>query len=197
MAERSDIKNIIAYLMMAFPNYHPDVTSKPNIVDVMFDLLGDISPDELQAAVRYCCIEPGREFAPGAGTIRNAVANLRAKSSGLPTAGEAWAAVYDSFERMPGGNMAGGGHNAILDNPIVKEAVHQMGGYPAISVDFYEQQGYNRTAFLKIYQQLYDRAMNDVTELPAISDFIETQKQIGGGVKSLVDKLSHPRLETK
>lgn len=156
MATREDVKNIIAYMSLVFPNYHPDVESQMNAVDVMLDLLGDIPTEVLQLAVRGVCAEPGRVFAPSVGEIRGRVADLRAKVDGVPSAGEAWGEIIGSFERMPGGNMAGGGHTPILDHPLVKKAIHCMGGYAAIGVDFFENQMANRAHFLKIYADLLE-----------------------------------------
>jgi hypothetical protein len=75
MASRDDIKKIIGYMILAFPNYKPDTTSHPNTVDVFEDLLGDLDADTLYAAVRAACKEP-RAFAPAPGEIRAAAAAL-------------------------------------------------------------------------------------------------------------------------
>ena len=75
MANRDDIKKLIAYLALTFANFHPDVTSTPNTVDVWEDLLGDIEADKLQAGLRIVCKTP-REFAPPPGVIRAAVEGL-------------------------------------------------------------------------------------------------------------------------
>jgi hypothetical protein len=186
MATRDDIKNVIAYLGMAFPNYHPDVESPLNTVDVMFDLLGDLPADALQMAVRSCCSEAGRTFAPSTGEIRGAISLIRAKVSGVPTAGEAWSEIVGSFERMPSGNMSGGGHTPILDHPLVKKAVACMGGYTEIGVDFYENQMANRAHFIKFYNELLDNWKSEATELPQLTQYV--QKQIEGSVKMLTDK---------
>jgi hypothetical protein len=66
---REDIKKIIGFMILAYPNYHPDLTSQPNAVDALFELLGDIESEKLDAAVRKACKEPGRVFAPSVGEI--------------------------------------------------------------------------------------------------------------------------------
>jgi hypothetical protein len=177
MTTREEIKNLVAYMILSFSNYHPDVDSPMNVVDVFLDLLGDLPLDALKAAVRSCCAEPGRQFAPSAGEIRGAVIKLNAQASGLPSAGEAWGAVVASFERMPGGNMAGGGHNAILDNPLVVEAVQQMGGYGAIGTDFFDNQVANRAHFLKLYNALYEHELSTQLQLPVVKAYIEGQRE--------------------
>jgi hypothetical protein len=188
MATIDDILNVIAYMKLAFPNYNPNITDKPCTADVLMDLLGDLTAETLQAAVRSCCAESGRAFAPSAGEIRGAVSSLRSKIDGVPSAGEAWGEIIGSFERMPGGNMAGGGHTPILDHPLVRKAVHCIGGYVAIGADFFENQMANRAHFLRIYADLLDTWKDDAAELPAITEYV--QKQIGEATKMLTDKLS-------
>ena len=68
MATREEIKKIIGYLKLVFPNYNPDVTSTPNTVDVYEDLLGDLDGKMLEDAVREAC-KQDRAFAPSPGEI--------------------------------------------------------------------------------------------------------------------------------
>ena len=190
MADRTDIKNIIAYMALAFQTFHPDVESPLNTVDVYLDLLGDIPADILKLAVRAACVPgTGKEFAPSPDEIRIEVAALRAKVNGVPSAGEAWGEVIGSFERMPGGNMAGGGHTPILDHPLVQKAIHCMGGFSAIGADFFDNQMANRAHFLRIYSDLLETWKDNATELPAVIDYIQGQKQIGGEIKLLAEKM--------
>jgi hypothetical protein len=190
MATRDDIKNIIAYMAEAFPNYHPDVTSPMNSIDVLCDLLGDLPADALKAAVRAACAQSGRAFAPSAGEIRGEVSRLRMKISGVPSAGEAWGEIIGSFERMPGGNMAGGGHTPILDHPLVQKAVRCMGGYASIGADFFDNQVANRAHFFRVYADLLASWKDEAAELPALTEYVQEQKRIDAGVKMLTDKLT-------
>ena len=191
MTTRDDIKKLMAYMACAFSNYHPVLEGEINAVDVMFDLLGDLPIETLQAAVKYCCAEPGRQFAPSAGEIRGAVSQMRIKIDNVPSAGEAWGAIIGSFERMPGGNMAGGGHGPVLDHPLVQKALHCMGGYAAIGSDFFENQMANRAHFLRIYADLLNSWKNDAAELPAITDYVEDKRiEVNKQVKLLSAKLA-------
>ena len=173
MATREDIKGLIAYLALAFSNFHPDVTSPMNIVDLFMDILGDLPADSLKAALRSYCSED-HEFAPMPGQIRSRVVEMLVRAAGVPTSGEAWGVIIGSYERMPGGNMAGGGHSPILDNPLVVEAVKELGGYTA---DLYENQMANRAHFFKIYEVLYDQVLRDKGQLPIVRAYIEANKQ--------------------
>jgi hypothetical protein len=190
MAERTDIKNLIAYLGMAFPNFHPDITSTPNTVDVMLDLLGDLAPDTLQAAVRSCCAEPGRAFAPSAGEIRGAAVKLHAQAAGLPSAAEAWGCIMESFKHTSFDQPE------LLKHPMIQEAVRCMGGMERIGLS--EDNMADRAHFLKIYDTVYQQTLSDASMLPAVSDYIEAQRlETSGQIKQLADKMSRPRLETK
>ncbi len=190
MATRDDIKKAIAYLKLVFPNFNPILEGEPNSIDVYLDLLADLPAETLQAGIRACGSEIERAFAPSPGEIRGAAIKLHMKASDVPSAGEAWGEIIGSFERMPGGNMAGGGHTPILDHPLVRKAVHCMGGYSALSNDFFDNQMANRAHFLRIYGDLLETWKDDAAELPALTDYIQEHKRIGGAIALLTDKMA-------
>ena len=181
MANRNDIKNIMAYMGMCFPNYHPILEGEINAVDVLLDLLGDLEVDMLQAAVKACCTEAGRAFAPSAGEIRGAAATLYARAVGLPTAGEAWGAVMDSFRRTSLDKPA------LLNHPLLVEAIRCMGGLEVIGMS--ENNMADRAHFLKIFEQLQERAIRETLELPAITEYIESKCLIDGQVRALAARM--------
>ncbi len=178
MATRDEIKKVIGYIKLAFPNYAPVVEGEVNSVDVFTDLLGDVDADLLWLAVKSCCTESKRAFAPSAGEIRGAALELTAQACGIPSAGEAWAEIVASFERMPGGNMAGGGHSPVLDHPVVVEAVREMGGYTALGVDYFDNLMANRAHFLRIYPDVLGRWKRDAGQLPAVAEYV---RRLGTG----------------
>jgi hypothetical protein len=184
MATREDIKNIIAYMALAFHNFHPDVSSPMNSVDVLYDLLGDLSADTLKTAVKSCCAEPGRAFAPSAGEIRGMAVKLHVRAAGVPTAGEAWEEVLRYIADH-------GSHNGTpeFSNPIITKAVRAIG---LVNIGMSEDVMVERAHFLKIYDQLSSRAVEDAAMLPDAVRYIEAQKQIAAGVKMLADKFSPP-----
>jgi hypothetical protein len=181
MANRNDIKKIMAYMGMCFPNYHPILEGEINAVDVLLDLLGDMDVEMLQMAVKACCTEAGRAFAPSAGEIRGAAADLDARAAGLPTAGEAWGAVMDSFRRTSFDQPE------LLQQPLVKEAIRCMGGLEVIGLS--ENNMADRAHFLKIYEQLREQALRETLELPAISEYIESKRMVDWQVKALAARM--------
>lgn len=180
MTTREDIKNLMAYMILAFPNYHPALEGGTNTVDVLFDLLSDLPIDTLKTAVKACCAEPGRAFAPSAGEIRGAVAKMDAAASGLKSAGEAWQEVMDYIR----GN---GCHGAVpeFSHPAIKKAVQAIG---LEEIGMSEDVMVERAHFLKIYADLSQRAMSEYSQLPQVTAYIENQRQITGAVHMLEDK---------
>ena len=182
MATRDEIKTRIAYMGMAFPNYHPELEWNVTAVDVMLDLLGDLDIGTLRTALRHCCSQSGRSFAPSPGEIRGAVAELQARASGTPTAGEAWGAIMESFRHTSFDQPA------ALHHPLIQEAIRCMGGLDVIGAS--ENVMAERAHFLKIYEQLYQRALADEVMLPEIADAIGAPRRLEDSIKMLADKMA-------
>lgn len=190
MATREQIKAIILYMKGLFPNYHPELEGEWNAIDALLDALGDISPEDLKIAVRAACNPgTGRQFAPSADEIRSALAGLHAQASGLKAAGEAWQEVMTYI-------VDNGCHNGTpeFSHPIIKKAVQAIG---LEEIGMSEDVMVERAHFLKIYADLSQRALSDSAMLPQVSAYIESQKQIEGGIKSLAENLSFKKLEAK
>jgi hypothetical protein len=88
VANRDEIKALVGFMMLAFPNFHPDLESEPNTIDVFEDLLGDIEGDKLRQGMRIACKEPGRAFAPSPGEIIGAVNSLPSTNDPMKTLNE-------------------------------------------------------------------------------------------------------------
>ena len=179
MASRDDIKRTIAYFGLVFSNYSPTIEGEPNTIDVLYDLLGDLPADTLQAAVKACCSELGRAFAPSPGEIREAAVKLHIKASGAPTSAEAWGAIMDSFRRTSFDQPE------TLDHPLVVKAIRCMGGLNAIGMS--ENNMADRAHFLKIYDQLLQREEENAAELPCLTEYTEARKRIGGAIALLTE----------
>src|SRR5512136_1473043 len=97
MATAQDIAQIIKILRTAFPNYHPDPNSTP---ELLFQLLHDLPTDLLKVAVLETCVQPGRAFAPRVGEIREAVIKLQVRIQNIPDEYEAWGELRDMPKDM-------------------------------------------------------------------------------------------------
>jgi len=190
VANRNDFTNIVAYMKLCFSNYYPIIEGGLTTIDVMEDLLSDVPSDELQVAVKACCLEENRAFAPSPGELRGMVSALRMKKAGVPSVGEAWQEVYRSFERMPSGTLSGGGHSPILDHPSVVETVRQMGGFDAIALEVDNgQASFARSRFTKLYDEIVDRRRSEIAEHPQIAAHTKRLDLIDRGLDDLTLKL--------
>ena len=191
MATRNDITNIVAYIKLAFPNYNPIIEGGLTTIDVLEDLLGDVPYQELQLAVKACCLESGRAFAPSPGEIRGKVAGIRVKNTGLETGSAVWAECRESIVRMPAGNLSGGGSSLILDHPATMETLRRMGGFPQICLDIENgQESFTRSRFLKIYDEVVDSIRSEISEHPALTDYDNRalEEKTKADIKMLADK---------
>jgi hypothetical protein len=186
MATRDEIKAMVGYMKMAYPNYHPEIDGQVNAVDVLVDLLGDLPSDTLRIAVKAACAESGRQFAPSAGEIRGAATMLHAKASGMPEAGEAWGAIMQSFTCVKSQRPE------LLNHPLVVEAIRCMGGLDRIGMS--EDNMADRAHFLKIYDALKTRALRDAAELPAATEYVASRQLASGAIAALTDKLDASKL---
>jgi hypothetical protein len=100
MSTRDDMRKLIGYLILHYPNFNPDFDSKPNVLDAWLDTLQDFAADELIEAVRSCCKEPGRVFAPAPSEIIGAVVSKQ--TDGIPSPEEGWAMYQQNIRnRIP------------------------------------------------------------------------------------------------
>jgi len=73
MATRDDVKSVVGWMILAFPNYSPDLASKPNVIDVLFGSLSKYPAADIQQAVIDCAEQEDRKFAPTIGEIIHAI----------------------------------------------------------------------------------------------------------------------------
>lgn len=172
MATRDEVKAVIAYMRGAFPNYHPDLDGGVNAVDVMSDLLGDLPSDTLLVAVKSCCAQAGRQFAPSAGEIRGEAVRLHAKASGVPSASDAWGEVVAQMR------LTGSYRRPTFTHPLVEKIVERFGWRTLCQSD---NTIADRAHFLKLYESALHDAEADAAELPIVTTYIDQTRQIASG----------------
>jgi len=170
MATRNDVTNVIAYIKMCYSNFHPVLEGAQTTVDVWFDILGDLPVETLQAAVKFCCSEAGREFAPSPGNIRGAVVNMLVKTEGIPDAGEAWTEVLNFIRDYGCRSIPNWSHE------IVKKTVDTIG---LVNIGMAEDIMPTRAHFLKIYKSYFDRAAEDAGMPASVVGYIDERRQLG------------------
>ncbi len=187
MATRDEIKIILFYMKKSFPNFTPDLErdekrpDMPNSVDVFYDLLKHLPIDTLKLAVRSCCAQPGRAFAPSPGEIIGMVTSLHIKASGVPSAGEAWEEVIRTITDA-------GCHNGTpeFSHPLIKKAVQAIG---FVNIGMSEDTMVERAHFLKIYGQYLARASEDAAMLPEAAEYVEKKRMVDSETAGLTKRL--------
>ena len=76
MATRDEIKTEVGWMILAFPNYTPDLASKPNVIDVLFGSLAKYPAADIHQAVIDCSEQEDRKFAPTIGEIIHAIKEI-------------------------------------------------------------------------------------------------------------------------
>jgi len=194
MASKSEIAEIQAVLMAAFPNYRP--ADLVIVSQVWFEILQDLPGDLLRMAVLQYCGE-NHEFAPSAGTVREYAFRLRAKAAGIPGAYQAYLEVLEmpadqikSYTGEENGQFVIYHQKVGFSHPLI-ERVARLLGWPKTFPS--DNPAADRAQFLKAYEAEMERYLEDAARLPAVEKYIEETK-----TKALpeVQKLAR-RLEAK
>jgi len=188
MAELADVIAVLKLVGAAYPNFKMDSQTP----DAYLAFLGDLPADLLKAAVLRTCAESGRQFAPSVGEIRGAASQILRKTSGLPSALEAWDEVRTApksgeFRRMSEEYTEDG--RAIIyvtpfkwSHSLVERVARQM-GWPDFPNP--ENESTDRAHFFKHYEEAALAAMREDVELPAVAAYIEDKA--GGEIKRLAE----------
>jgi hypothetical protein len=126
---------------------------------------------------------------PTAAEVLDAAWGIVERSMGLPTAGEAWGSTRDKFKAG-----AGSVENPVWEHPLVEQAVKAMGGWRLLGLS--ETAMADRAHFLKVYEELHKRAIEDHRTHPVVAKQIDKMRgerlglSAGEKMKELSEKLS-------
>jgi hypothetical protein len=174
MATAKDIGKLIAKLSAGYPNFTPNEYTP----EVYFEDLQDIPGDLLEIAAQHCRTSPNRDqrFAPSAGEIRLAVADIKRQIQNVPTAIEAWGELLhvptdEQYKRVTDDNVI-----EITpyqwSHPLVRK-VAVMLGFPKFPN--WEHESFERVAFLKAYEIELQAYLQKDNQTPQIAQFIDQQ----------------------
>lgn len=183
MASKKDVAGVVLSLSAAFPNWKPNEYT----VEVYFQDLQDIPPDELVAAAQACRSQAGRQFAPSTGELRGMVGELRRAIVNVPSPMEAWGEVCRQIVEN-GGDFG----KPVWSNPLVARVVDQMGWR---NLRMSEDPTADRARFLQAYERLSEKAQAQEMYVPAVRSYIEAKGGrllgVGAVAKQLADGMSH------
>jgi hypothetical protein len=179
MANRQDMEKIFKYLIGAYPNFSiPDVT-----LEVYAEFLKDLDADVLEEAIKMVVVTC--KFFPSIAEIRSACADLVARSTGLPSAIDAWGEVLEKIHRY--GNTRLGGSVPEFSHPLIANLVRRFGWN---DLCLSENEIADRARFLEAYEHAAKEARTNVQILPETHQAIENMARVSTGVQSLVARLN-------
>lgn len=195
MAKITDIANIMAALKAYYPNYRPENTEQTAIM--LMKILGDLSVENLQAAVLVLCAE-NRQFAPSAGEIRQAAFRLNVTAAGIPDAQTAYAEVSN----MPASMVVVLPPEETKEDPLYPwripyrklewshpfvEEVARMIGWPKSFPT--SEPGVDRAQFVKFYETQLQAKIQIDGRLPAVKTYIEKQRTALTEIQNITKRL--------
>lgn len=161
---------ILEELFAAYPN----IAGDEKAIAMYLRLLRDIPAVELQIVVDQCVAE--MKFLPTVAEIREKHLSLTHRAGELAAA-EAWGMVTQEIRRI------GSWGTPVFDNPTVAQVVKQM-GWRELCMS--ENPGVDRAQFMRMYEQLINREVQEHRLLPQAKQLIEATN----GTKLLEQGLS-------
>jgi hypothetical protein len=192
MPNKLEFAEILGMLAVAFPKF----TLKEETITVYSKLLYDISVDELRTAAIECTSRC--DFFPSVHEIRSIVIDLRCKSNKIPNAYEAWEDLRkagcgskETATEFRDGIWYIDREEYQFIHPLIKR-VATMLGWPR---DFPngESLSYDRSLFIKAYNENLQQLIGNEIMLPEVRDSIENNKiagMIGVGENGRLRKLA-------
>lgn len=179
MASPIDIAKSVAVIAAAYPSFN----ASKETVEVYCKLLQDLPVEELNVAVLKVCAENGRKFAPSIGEIRGAVAELRQRAQGVPSAVEAWEEVIHApksggwkratDEKNENGDTIIEFTPYVWTHPLVERIVTQL-GWPRFPD--WNNESFERAHFFKQYEAALPRYASEASELPVVAEYVSRQR---------------------
>ena len=136
------------------------------------EMLKDLDPELLMAAVKHFITTNTANFAPNVAQLRATVAEIMAMNSGLPSSAEAWGIAFDAmrqakFKEVPD-----------FQHPAIKQAIDAMGGWQLVGMS--KNSVADRAHFDRAYTQIVARGTRQTVTLPQIAALVQ-QLAIGAG----------------
>ena len=185
MAEKT-IMQVLAVLTAAFPANKVG----PETLKIYSLTLSDIPLDVLEAATLH--IITTAKFFPAVSEIRDAATAIMLGLNKIPSAFEAWEEVQEQISKC--GDYYRYQIAAQVpeySNPIIAKAVDVM-GYRVLCES--ENIVADRAHFFRVYESLFNRAVDEVKMLPRVKEF-SAQYQLTNQIKQLANKKSIKQLE--
>lgn len=163
MANREEVAEIMAVLAAAFPTF--DLQAQT--IEVYYATLKDLDGAMLKAAAHACLT--ASEFFPTVHRLREAVAGIQSKITGMLMPEEAWEEVRREMRK--GGIY----HQPEFSSPLVRRAVDSVGGWYNLCGS--ENVPADRAHFLRIYETFMKREQENATMAPFVRQLVDQERK--------------------
>lgn len=146
--------------------------------------LSDLDSETLKHAVGECIATC--KFFPKVAEIREKAGENALNREGVPSAAEAWAEVQREMHDK------GCYHAPEFSHPLVREAMHAVGGWPHLTTALNLNLETVRAQYIKIYENMVSRLKHDNSLLPGTRKWLENNTQpkaMPGTIKALAGKM--------
>lgn len=179
MANKVQVDICVAKIAAAFPTEVSEATMK-----IYEEYLADIEPEDLKHAINECIATC--KFFPKVAEIREKAGENALSREGVPSAVEAWAEVQREM------NDKGSYGAPELSHPLVREAMHAVGGWPHLTTAWNLNLETVRAQYLRIYESMVSRFKHDHSLLPGTRKWLENNtrpKALASTVDALAGKM--------
>jgi hypothetical protein len=193
MATNKTISQILKVIAAAYPRF--ELSEETVMVWARF--LSDLDDDLLEAAVAKFISSSDHAFPPSIPEIRRAASDIRRAVAGVPTAFEAWEEVVRAPHPNPIRQFKDGAFVEPTEyewsHPLVGMVAKQLGWwrtFPNMSAD---KIGIDRAHFIKAYDAAASKKLDEETQLPKVTAYIEQSKIKALDVTGEIKKLTEAR----
>jgi hypothetical protein len=195
MSDKKIIARIIAELSAAYPNWQANEYT----AEIYYQDLQDIDGDLLMVAAKHCRTSTSRDqrFAPSAGEIRAAAADIKRQERSIPSPIEAWGELLrvpktEEIKRATDETDEQG--RTIVEvmpyqwsHPLVRKVAIML-GFPRFPD--WDSESFERAVFLKAYESELQSYIKQDAQPEAVKQYIETRRggkalPMGEAVKQL------------
>lgn len=181
MANDDEITKVLAMLNAAYPRFK--LTEET--ITVYIRLLGDLPAEDLQMAAVHCATN--NTFFPSVHELRQAIVDLKHKSSKTPSPYEAWVEVASNrLEKWTDTVEFEDGRYGFVEktfkfsHPVIEKVAREM-GWPSRFPG--ENAVADRSHFIKAYKATINDVIDYELMLPEVREYIDSQtyNQLEGG----------------
>lgn len=193
MATNKTISQVLKVIAAAYPRFE----LSEETVMVWAKFVSDLDDELLEAAVAKFISSSDHAFPPSIPEVRRAASDIRQAVAGVPTAFEAWEEVMRAPHPNPIPQFKDGKFvehvEYVWSHPIVGMVAKQLGWWKTFPSLASDKVAIDRAHFFRAYEAATSKKMDEETQLPKVTAYIEDSKAKAFDVAGEIKKLTEAR----